>query len=68
LKDGVPSIEVAIFPEGADVGVAAVGDALGDGDALADGLTVGDALATDELVATEVEVLGVLVPWLDELC
>jgi hypothetical protein len=62
LKDGVPSIEVAIFPEGADVGVAAVGDAL------ADGLTVGDALATDELVATEVEVLGVLVPWLDELC
>lgn len=62
MKDGVPSIEVAIFPEGADVGVAAVGDAL------ADGLTVGDALATDELVATEVEVLGVLVPWLDELC
>ncbi|MGA3358622.1 MAG: hypothetical protein ABSC87_00160 [Halobacteriota archaeon] len=58
----MPSIEVAIFPEGADVGVAAVGDAL------ADGLTVGDALATDELVATEVEVLGVLVPWLDELC
>jgi hypothetical protein len=65
---------VAIFPEGAGVGVAAVGNALGDGDALgegevlADGLTVGDALATDEVEATEVEVLGVLVLWLDELC
>jgi hypothetical protein len=35
-------IEVAILPEG--VGVAAVGDALGDG------VTVGEALATDELL------------------
>jgi hypothetical protein len=42
---------VAIFPEGGDVGVAAVGDALGDGE------TVGEALATEEVVAFEVELL-----------
>lgn len=42
-------IEVAIIPEG--VGVAAVGDALGDG------VTVGEALATDELLVVVVVVV-----------